>query len=103
MLSFKPTFPLSSFTFIKRLFETGKVVWYFHLFQNFPQFVVIHIVKGFSIVTEAEVGFFWNALAFSMKPFFSSTLTLIILLHLCSSRGLCGGSEPHFTDERLRE
>ena len=35
--------------------EEGKVVWYFHLFKNFPQFVVIHTVKGFSIIIEAEV------------------------------------------------
>ena len=35
--------------------ETGKIVWYSHLFKNFPQFVVIHSVKGFSIVNEAEV------------------------------------------------
>ena len=35
--------------------ETGKVVWYSHLFKNFPQFVVIHTVKGFSIVNEADV------------------------------------------------
>ena len=35
--------------------ETGKVVWYCHLFKGFPQFVVIHTVKGFSIVNEAEV------------------------------------------------
>ena len=35
--------------------EAGKVVWYSHLFQNFPQFVVIHMVKGFSTVDEAEV------------------------------------------------
>ena len=35
--------------------EAGKVVWYFHLFENFPQFVVIHTVKGFSIVHEAKV------------------------------------------------
>ena len=34
------------------------MVWYFHLFQNFPQFVVIHTVKGFSIVSEAEVDVF---------------------------------------------
>ena len=33
--------------------EAGKVVWYSHLFKNFPQFVVIH--KDFSIVNEAEV------------------------------------------------
>ena len=38
--------------------ETGKVVWYSHLFQNFLQFVVIHTVKGFSIVNEAEVDVF---------------------------------------------
>ena len=36
----------------------GKVVWYSHLFKNFPQFVVIHIVKGFSVVNEAEVDVF---------------------------------------------
>ena len=35
--------------------ETGKVFWYSHLFKNFPQFVVIHAVKGFSIVNEADV------------------------------------------------
>ena len=33
--------------------ETGKVVWYSHLLKNFPQFVVIHRVRGFSIVGEA--------------------------------------------------
>ena len=35
--------------------EAGKVVWYSHLFQNFPQFVMIHTVKGFSVVNEADV------------------------------------------------
>ena len=38
--------------------KTSKVVWYSHLFKNFPQFVVIHTVKGFSIVNEAEVDVF---------------------------------------------
>ena len=38
--------------------RTGKVVWYSHLFKNFPQFIVIHIVKGFSVVNEAEVDVF---------------------------------------------
>ena len=38
--------------------EAGKVVWYSHLLKNFPQFVVIHTVKGFSIVSEAEVDVF---------------------------------------------
>ena len=31
------------------------MVWYSHLFQNFPQFVVIHTVKGFGVVNKAEV------------------------------------------------
>ena len=31
------------------------MVWYFHLFKNFPQFVVVHKVKGFSIFNEADV------------------------------------------------
>ena len=48
--------------------EADQVVWYSHLFQNFPQFIVIHTVKGFGIVNKAEIDvfFFWNSLAFSM-------------------------------------
>ena len=43
------------------------MVWYSHLLKNFPQFVVIHRVKSFSLLNEAEVDiFFWNSLAFSM-------------------------------------
>ena len=34
------------------------MVWYSHLFQNFPQFVVVHTVKEFSVVNEAEVDVF---------------------------------------------
>jgi len=34
------------------------VVWYSHVFKNFPQFVVVHIVKGFGIVNQAEVDIF---------------------------------------------
>ena len=34
------------------------MVWYSHLFKNFPQFVVIHTVKGFGVVNKAEVGVF---------------------------------------------
>ena len=37
--------------------EAGLVVWYSHLFQNFPQFAVIHTVKGFGIVNKAEIEF----------------------------------------------
>ena len=35
--------------------ETGQVVWYSHLLKNFPQFIVIHTVKGFGIVNKAEI------------------------------------------------
>ena len=35
--------------------EAGQVVWYSHLFQNFPQFIVIHTVKAFGIVNKAEI------------------------------------------------
>ena len=38
--------------------EAGQVVWYTHLFQNCPQFIVIHTVKGFGIVNKAEVDVF---------------------------------------------
>ena len=40
--------------------EAGQVVWYSHLFQNFPQFIVIYTVKGFGIVNKAEIDVFWN-------------------------------------------
>ena len=36
----------------------GQVVWYSHLFQNFPQFIVIHTVKGFGILNKAEIDVF---------------------------------------------
>ena len=46
--------------------EAGQVVGYSHLFQNFPQLVVIHTVKGFGIVNKTEIDvFFWNSLGFS--------------------------------------
>ena len=45
--------------------EAGKVVWYSHLFKNFPQFVVIHTVKVFSVVNEAEVHIFLEFSCFS--------------------------------------
>ena len=42
--------------------ETSKVVWYSHLIKNLPQFFMIHIVKGLSIINEAEADVFWNSL-----------------------------------------
>ena len=41
----------------------GQVVWYSHLFQNFPQFIVIYTVKGFGIVNKAEIDVFRRKLA----------------------------------------
>ena len=38
--------------------EAGKVDWYSHLLKNFPQFIVIHTVKGFGIVSKAKVFLF---------------------------------------------
>ena len=48
--------------------DAGKVVWYSHLFQNFPQFVVIHTVKGFGIVNKAEVYVFLEFPCFFTDP-----------------------------------
>ena len=44
------------------------MIWYSHLFENFPQFAVIHTVKGFSIVNEAEVDAFLELLCFLHDP-----------------------------------
>ena len=48
--------------------EEDQVVWYSHLFKNFPQFVVIHVVKGFSIVNEAEIDVFLEFPCFFYDP-----------------------------------
>ena len=55
-------------TYIQVSQETGKVVWYSHLFMNFPQFAVIHAVKGFSVVNEAEVDAFLEFPCFLYDP-----------------------------------
>ena len=44
------------------------MVWHSHLLKNFPQFVVIHTVKGFSIVSEAEVDVFLELSCFFDDP-----------------------------------
>ena len=48
--------------------EAGKEVLYSHLLKNFPQFVVIHTVKGFSVVNEAEVNIFLEHSCFFNDP-----------------------------------
>ena len=45
-----------------------QVVWYSHLFQNFPQFIVIHTVKGFGIVNKAEIDVFLELSCFFYDP-----------------------------------
>ena len=44
------------------------VVWYSHLFQNFPQLIVIHTVKGFGIVSKAEIDVFLESSCFFDDP-----------------------------------
>ena len=44
------------------------MVWYSHLFQNFPQFIVIHAVKGFGLVNQAEIDVFLELSYFLHDP-----------------------------------
>ena len=44
------------------------MVWYSHLFQNFPQFIVIHTVKGFGIVNKAVIDVFLELSCFFDEP-----------------------------------
>ena len=44
------------------------MVWYSHLLKNFPQFVVIHTIKGFGVVNKAEVGVFLELSCFFYDP-----------------------------------
>ena len=68
--------------------EAGKVVWYSRLFKNFPQFIVIHTVKGFSVVNETEVDFFLKFSCFFCDPtdvgnlIFGSSAFSVQLVHL---------------------
>ena len=48
--------------------EAGQVVWYSHLFQNFPQFIVIHTVKSFGLVNKAEIDVFLELSCFFDDP-----------------------------------
>ena len=44
------------------------MVWYAHLFQNFPQFIVIYTVKGFGVVNKAEIDVFLELSCFFHDP-----------------------------------
>ena len=59
--------------------EAGKVVWYSHLLKNFPQFVLIHIVKGFGVVNKAEVDVFLELSCFFDNPDDVGNLSLVPL------------------------
>src|SRR5574340_726645 len=48
--------------------KADHMVWYFHLFQNFPQFIVIHTVKGFGRVNKAEIDVFLELSCFFHDP-----------------------------------
>ena len=48
--------------------EAGQVVWYPNLLKNFPQFVVIHTVRGFGIVNKAEIDVFLELSCFFNDP-----------------------------------
>ena len=55
-------------TWIQISQEAGKEVWYSHLLKNFPKFVVIHTIKAFSVLNEAEVDFFLEFSCFFYDP-----------------------------------
>ena len=81
--------------------EAGQVVWYAHLFQNFPQFVVIHTIKGFGLVNKAEIDVFLQLSCFfddpadvgnlisSSSAFFKSSLNIWkFMVHVLLKPGL---------------
>ena len=55
--------------------EAGQVVWYSHLFQMFPQFIVIYIVKGVGIVNKADIDVFLELSCFFDDPMDVGNLT----------------------------
>ena len=63
--------------YIQTFQETGKVIWYSHFLKNFPQFVVVHTVKGFSIVSEADGNVIWDSLPLSMIQWMLAIWSLV--------------------------
>ena len=61
------------------------MVCYSHIFKNFPQFVVIHTAKGFSVVNEAEVGVFVEFSCFFYDPTDVGNL-------ICGSSAFCNNN-----------
>ena len=51
-----------------RFLKTGQKVWYYHIFKNFPDFIVVHTVKGFGLVNKAEIDVFLELSCFFSDP-----------------------------------
>ena len=72
------------------------MVWYSHLFKYFPQFVMIHTVKGFGLVSKEEVGVFLELSCFFDDPADVGNLisgSSAFLRGFCLLRGFSGGSD----------
>ena len=65
------------------------MVWYSHLLKNFPQFVVIHTVKGFGVVNKAEVDVFLKLSCFFDDPMDVGNLTSGSFAFSKSSLNIC--------------
>ena len=82
--------------------EAGQMVWCSHLFQNFPQFVVIHTVKGFGLVNKAELDVFsWNCLAFLMILWMLAIWSLVPLPFLKPAWKIKTWMRYHYTPVRM--
>ena len=68
-------------TYIEVSQEAGQVVWYSHLLNNFPQFVVIHTVKGFGVVSKAEADVFLNIYFCLLLIYKNTEFSLFICFH----------------------
>ena len=78
------------------------MVWYSHLFQNFPLFIVIHIVKGFDVFNKAEVDVLLELLCFFDDPtdvgdlisgssaFYKSSLNILEVIVSCTVESWLG-------------
>ena len=62
------------------------MVWYSHLFQNFPQFIVIHTVKGFGITNKAEIDGFLELLPLPTKVRLVKAMVFPVVMYGCESR-----------------
>ena len=66
--------------------EASQVVWYSYLFQNFPQFIVIHRVKGFGLVNKAEIDVFLELSCFFDDPVIREMQIQTTKYHLTPNR-----------------